>query len=57
MRNSFFDLDQDSTIVSMLTSPENGRQRPVSESLQGWKVLLACVAVSLSIAFLMGGLR
>ena len=55
MRNSFFDLDQDSTIISMLTNPEQGHDSQASKLLSIFRILLVCVAVSLSIVYLSGG--
>ena len=55
MRNSFFDLDQDSTIISMLTNPEQGHDSQASKILSIFRILLICVAVSLSIVYLSGG--
>ena len=55
MRNSFFDLDQDSTIISMLTNPEQGHDSQASKILSIFRILLVCVAVSLSIVYLRGG--
>ena len=55
MRNSFFDLDQDSTIISMLTNPEQGHDSQASKILSIFRILLVCVAVSLSIMYLRGG--
>ena len=52
MRNTFFDVDQDSTIVSMLTVRDS--MQPAKSPLT-YKVLAGSAAVILLILYLSGG--
>lgn len=47
MRNTFFDLDQDSTINSMLSTPDLRNARQPATSLLTWTILLGCIALVL----------
>lgn len=52
MRNSFFDVDEDSTIVSMLTLRDAGQP---ARSAVTYKVLAGWAAVILLLLYLGGG--
>ncbi len=45
MRNSFFDLDEDSTIISVLTTRELSRESQATKSHPFLKVLLGCIVI------------
>jgi hypothetical protein len=54
MRNTFFDVDQDSTIVSMLATPDTRDTLRPTKNLSPLKLLLGSVAVLLLIVYWQG---
>ena len=55
MRNTFFDMDEDSTIVSMLAVRERPDARQLANSHLVLKIIWACIALFLLILYLSRG--